>query len=250
MLPARASVALPFVALLAVASAAPAQTVSGRLVEPGRDGSAVGAARVQLLVAGQPRAEVTTDPEGRFFFRVPAAGMYQLSADRLGYRASVTPPVSVGPMDSLLLEFRIHPEEVVLEPLRVRADSRRIHPDHLAFYTRARVRSAGRYLTRVQIDSLNARRTTDLLRSLPGIVVTMNNRGRQTVQGRGGCHPVVFVDGYEIRDLAPLTVDEIVIPVDLEGIEVYPGAAGIPGEFIRRGDGCGVIAFWTRVGNN
>lgn len=238
--------ALAFLALAAVPAGG--QTVQGRLVEP-ENGRAVEAARVELLVQGSARGHVTTDTDGRFFFRVPAAGVYQLSAERSGYQSAVTPPMSVGPMDSLLLEFRIAPGAVLLEPLIVRAESRRIHPDHLAFYGRARIRSAGRYLTRPQIDSLSARRTTDLLRNIPGLVVTSNGRGRSTVRGRGGCHPIVFVDGYEMQFLAPLTVDEIVLPVDLEGVEVYPGAAGVPGEFTRRGDGCGVIAFWTRNGS-
>ena len=42
------------------------------------------------------------------------------------------------------------------------------------------------------------------------------------------------------------TIDELVPPSDVEGIEVYKGAATIPVELNGTGSACGVVSIWTR----
>jgi hypothetical protein len=42
------------------------------------------------------------------------------------------------------------------------------------------------------------------------------------------------------------SIDDIVNPNDIEGIEVYTNPAEVPGEFMTARTNCGVIALWTK----
>ena len=60
-----------------------------------------------------------------------------------------------------------------------------------------------------------------------------------------GCEPAVFIDGVRIRGGAA-TIDELVSPLDIAGIEIYRGPADVPVEFGGPGTNCGAIVIWTR----
>lgn len=62
-------------------------------------------------------------------------------------------------------------------------------------------------------------------------------------RGPVDCPPQVYIDG--IPWAGP--IDEITLR-DIEGIEVYRGAAEVPAEFAGSNAGCGVIALWSRRG--
>ena len=63
--------------------------------------------------------------------------------------------------------------------------------------------------------------------------------------GRGNCPPQFFVDGIQAYGFS---IDDMP-PGDVEGVEFYAGAAGLPPEFNRmRGQTiCGTVAIWTRI---
>ena len=61
-----------------------------------------------------------------------------------------------------------------------------------------------------------------------------------------GCVPTLFLDGVQ----SPIfngTIDDLVDPSDVEGIEVYAHSSSVPIQF-SYGNGCGVIVVWTRRG--
>jgi hypothetical protein len=45
-----------------------------------------------------------------------------------------------------------------------------------------------------------------------------------------------------------VSVDDLVAPGAIEGIELYRGTATIPAEFLTPQARCGVVAIWTRRG--
>jgi hypothetical protein len=59
---------------------------------------------------------------------------------------------------------------------------------------------------------------------------------------------VVFLDGVR-RPPSGAGIDDVALPKDLAGIEIYSGAATIPLQYKTSGATCGVILLWTRVGS-
>jgi hypothetical protein len=236
-----------FAALLACAAAATplgAQVVHGRLVDAG-SGAPVPAARVRLLQEGAAADSALTDTAGVFTVRSEEGGKFRLSAERVGYAESVSAEVEWADDDSVEVLFRIAADAVVLEPLEVVATTRRRGPWLDAFYRRAEERRFGYFITREQIDERRAMHTTDLLRRVPGLQIVPSRRIGYAVRGRGGCLPVVVLDGLRLGTASNL-VDEWVSARDLEGIEVYNGPGQAPGEFAMYENGCAMIVLWTR----
>jgi hypothetical protein len=71
---------------------------------------------------------------------------------------------------------------------------------------------------------------------------------------QGACPVQIFVDGFLAtrQGMAPIqdfvSIDQLVSPQSLEGMEVYRGLSSIPPEFLTANARCGVIALWTRRG--
>lgn len=83
--------------LLSAAAALSAQSVQGRLVEPG--GEPVAQTLVVLVdSAGRPAATALTDRQGGFTLRAPGPGSFTLRAERVGYATTVSPafPLAAG----------------------------------------------------------------------------------------------------------------------------------------------------------
>jgi hypothetical protein len=55
------------------------------------------------------------------------------------------------------------------------------------------------------------------------------------------------LDGVPYALLGGETIDDVVSPTQLEGIEVYRHAAEVPAEFLTAGSSCGAIVLWTRI---
>jgi hypothetical protein len=93
-------------ALLAtLAAPLTAQTIRGQVVES-QTGSLVGAGFVVLLAPdGREVARTLADDAGRFSIRAPAAGSWRLRSERIGFRVSTTPPISLGAGESI--EYRL-----------------------------------------------------------------------------------------------------------------------------------------------
>ncbi|HEU4562265.1 MAG TPA: carboxypeptidase regulatory-like domain-containing protein [Longimicrobium sp.] len=234
--------------LLASAASAGAQTVHGRVLERGSD-APISAVTVELRDGDMVRARVQTDSAGLFDLDIPGAGTYRLSAERVGYTSVLSEHVLVGSLDSLDVLFHMATDAVVLQPVRVTAGKRFTSPLIAAFYERAGNRRQGRFMTRVQIANIRSVRTSDVLRRMAGLSMRPTRRGGMALRARGGCEPLVFIDGMHVNMYgAAFTVDDLVRPDDLEGIEVYSGAS-IPIQFVRDGPGgtqCGAVMLWTK----
>jgi hypothetical protein len=222
-----------------------AQTVSGHLLDAGTRQPVV-AGTLSLLSNGDALASAITDSAGHFVLRAPHAGSFRLRAERIGYRTAETAPLDLADRDTLRVEFRISVDAIALNPITVIGYSGRPAGEYGGFYERLHARLGGQFITREQIDRQMPFNTTDLLLTLAGVSVTPNPRGSgNIVRVRGDCIPRVFLDGVPIG-LGGGSIDDLVRPLDLEGIEVYRGPGELPVQFAQ--GACGAIVLWTRRG--
>lgn len=233
--------------LAAIAAPASAQTIRGRVVD--RAGQPLSAARVELRAGPDVRAHTTSFPDGSFVIRIPSPGTYSIAASRLGFEPMVSDAFHMERSDSLSLTLRLATSAVALDTIEAVARPRLVSARLAGFYERARRSRNGRFMTRPAIEAARAYTTSDLLRRFPGLAFRQTNKGGWAVRGRGGCEPQVYIDGMNVSMYGTSnTVDDMVRPEDLEGIEVY-GSSGIPVEFERNTpqDECGAVLLWTRV---
>lgn len=230
-------------------------TVAAQFVE----GSVIHATTEQPLAAVQIElrtaedilaASVMTDSAGRFRAQTSRTGALTLTASLIGYQSVETVlDVTIG--ERVEVVVRMSEAAIPLDAIRVEARSRVSMGPLAGYYDRVerhRLMGIGRVLTRDQIDARNAIDVTDLLRVMPRVrISTAFGRGGDVHfnGSRGGCVPKVFLDGVLTNRYGPASVNEMVSPGNLEGIEVYQGLAQMTGEFYDVA-GCGVILMWTR----
>jgi hypothetical protein len=235
-------------ALLCAAVPAAAQSVHGRVLERGTD-RPVAAVRVELRNGSSVRGHALTDTTGTFEMDVPGAGQYRFAADRVGYASMLSDAVQIDYMDSVDVVFHIATEAVALQPVEVKATPRQPPAWLAGFYDRLRGNHNGRFITRDRIEASHAVRTTDILRRVAGLSFRPTRAGSYAIRGRGGCEPLVYIDGVQVSMYGTTTtIDDLVQPGDLEGVEVYD-SSNMPAEFQRelRGSMCGAVMLWTKL---
>jgi carboxypeptidase family protein/TonB-dependent receptor-like protein len=192
--------------------------------------------------AGNGRS-TTTDARGRFDLGDYAAGLIAFRVRRLGYEQrelSVTMGVNGQPttVEIVLLEIPAELEQVYVttEPqgrLRGFYDRRQHRGTFAKFMEESDIKRMG--------TPLNA---SDLLRGTPGVHISTNPSGGNAIRIRG-CQPMVLMDGQR---LPGAELDEVVTPGDIAAIEFYPSSAGVPAQFLERGNRlCGLILVWTKA---
>lgn len=230
----------PLLLCAVMAAGTNAQTLPASVIGTVRDtgGSPVPRAYVSLL--GVRRL---SDSTGQFLLDGLPAGPAKLSVRRLGF----------APLDLsvLLVDGRTHTLHLVLAMLPVdlpgvTADANAIERIRLSDFYRHRDVGNGVFFNRKELEAKRAQRISDVLRRLPGVRITSDRNGRSQLRiSRSNCTPDFWIDGQR----APfLNVDDIPLG-DLEALEVYRGASGVPPEYNNRlgNPGCGAIVIWTRL---
>lgn len=236
---------------LSTASEVEGQVIRGTVIDDESRASVAGAEVELLTQREQERTRATTDSMGVFVLAAPRAGAYGLRVTHVSYASYEAAGVAIGATETVSLEIRLGQTAIPLEALRVTA---RRQTRITGFDERRQGAGFGRFLTREEIDSRGAGRTTDLLRSMPGVTVTpVRRRGRGEPTGsmvtmRGACQPAIWLDGVPVAQYPESTLDDFLVPEVLEGVEVYPTAAGAPARFVT--GPCGVILLWTRQGDD
>lgn len=186
---------------------------------------------------------------GRFEIKHVPVGTYQVRVARIGYRAK-TFEVPVAADDrTIYLTVSLEPLPVELEPVVIRGDTTTVvaYGRMVDFYRRKRL-GFGRFITRQDIERRNPFRVSDLLWTVPGVWMRYDRYGQPLVSFRGYsswryCPPAVYLDYVRMPANFGFSVDDWVLPQDIEGIEVYNGLTITPVEFY---GGCGAIVIWTR----
>jgi hypothetical protein len=228
------------------------QTVRGRVVDA-NTGEPVPTASIRV-VEDQGNAAVSgqTDVVGRFSIRVPIAGTYHVTAERIGFRVSTSDPVVVAAGATVDVEVRMAPSAVALDSVgvRVRQTPNFRDPRAARFYERMD-RMRGTYLTPEQIAAKPGMRAADLLRDMRTVHVESDYiRGTVLQVGVSSlrrCTPTLYIDGRRRRLEEGERLDDIVDRQRLWAIEVYAEPEDAPSELPPDDNfRCGVVVIWTR----
>lgn len=223
-----------------LAAAAEVYQLSGLVTDAAR--TPVPEAEVAVVDAGGVRRRVVTTADGRFALGDLPAGRHSLRVRRLGYEQRVV-DVRVGAggqptfVEIVLAKTVQELEEVVVDTEfggRLRE-----------FRERRQQRGTfGKFLEQKEIRQLGATNPSDLFRSVPGISIRAASMGGNTIRIRG-CQPMVWVDGQRILGAE---LDDVIQPGEIAAIEFYPSSAGVPAQYLERGNRlCGLILVWTKI---
>jgi hypothetical protein len=111
----------------------------------------------------------------------------------------------------------------------------------LAAFDRRRRSSFGHFVTAADIERRQPIRTTDMLRTLPGVRVVPGTGFGDVVLVRG-CKPTVYYNGMRMGDDAAEEIDLLANPSEVTAIEVYT-SVGRPVEYW--GNSCGTVVLWV-----
>jgi len=200
-------------------------------------------AQVTVIVDGDGAQGTVTDDRGRFDLGSFPAGPVSFRVRRLGYELreqSVTMGVNGQPTSVEIVLIAVPAE---LEKVYVTTEPQgRLR----GFYERRQQRgSFAKFLEQEDIRKMGRpQNASDLFRSVPGVHISTNPNGGNAIRIRG-CQPMVLLDGQRVPGAE---LDEIIVPGDIDAIEFYPSSAGVPAQFMERGNRlCGLILVWTRA---
>jgi hypothetical protein len=220
--------------------AAPAYELKGSVLDGSR--RPLDQVEVVLIRDGAIVHTVLSGDNGRFTFGRVTAGQVMLHFRRLGYAAQ-TLELEVGPgghprvSEIVLVEV---PSQLTEVTISTEVGSQR----YRGFYERKQSRASfGRFLEHKDIRRLGPANPSDLFRTVPGATIRTANLNGNTIRIRG-CQPMVWVDGQRVPGAE---LDEVVQPTEIGAIEFYPSSAGVPAQYMERGNRlCGLILVWTR----
>jgi hypothetical protein len=232
----------PIAALLAQPlHAQPAEAGLSVLVRTSDTGQPLVSALV-LNLSGETRA--VTDANGIAHITNLAAGSHQMLVRHLGYKTD-TITVEIEPGRSTRVAVGLEIDPILLAEIRVL--TRRSRLEQTGFNGRSKA-GFGTFVTREEIVLMRPRFLSDVLRRVAGVNLSPTRVGgtsRASMRGSkvitGDCPIQYYVDGM----MAYINVDDV-RPEDVEGIEIYRGAATIPTLFNKGSALCGVVVIWTR----
>ncbi len=232
----------------------PSRASLGGLVVDARSTRPLVGATVILVMAGPEDAreelETETDPEGRFLLSELAPGEHLIRI-RFDGRAALPQRIQlpeghhteIRVSISLVDADRIRTVPVAgLPPLEVRIEGEARPGKLREFYERSET-APGHFISGPEIRERAPFRTSDLMREVPGLIVTRDPGGRHglRVTRSARCPVEFYLDGTP----APgLSIDDIP-PGDIGGLEIYRGASEVPVKY-RRATSCAAILIWTR----
>lgn len=242
-------------ALLVLATATPidAQVVRGVVREVGT-GAPVFGARLLLRTADEKvRAGVISDEAGEFELRAELGGLVRLEVSHMAYADWKTSSFALPTDAEIDVEVRLDIEAIPLEPIVVVARSTAPTRRLMGFDERRRGLAGfgGFYISVEDVEARATPNVSGLLRGTPGIDVRLIDSGgldRNVIMAHG-CTSRTFIDGIEVQQDRGHSVDDLLTPDRIGGIEAYPRALSAPAQFNDGiGPDCGVVLFWTREG--
>jgi hypothetical protein len=253
----------PRAALLALLAALPlhhaslfAQQSAGALsgIVRATDGTALAGA--QIVVPGV-RDGVLSAADGRYQVSGVRPGDLVVEVRLLGYHTA-SRTLTFAADQPTEWDVTLDLEPIAVDPVEA-TGARARTPQLEGFYAR-RDRGTGTYFTRGEIEKMNVREMTDILRRVPGARVV-------AIQGPFGATNVLqlvrsqetsirpcpisyYINGVPFPVRYEIGIDAYVRAQDVEAVEVYTGTSRVPPEFTSAGQTsrCGVVAVWTRVG--
>lgn len=198
------------------------------------------------------------DTDGTFrMFALPQGGQ-SVEVRMMGY-TSVLVPIEIEAGRTTDLQIVMTAIALPLATVEVVGDTL-IVPQMQGFEER-RARGAGRFFSRTDIDKMQARLFTDVLRRVPGLQIGMSNgsvtsgsavRTARTSGMMGGrpCPILYYMNGTPFPVTNEMAINNYISPEDVAAIEVYNGTSEIPPQFnsTMHNSPCGVVLVWTMTG--
>lgn len=222
----------------------------GRVIDASTSEPIAGARLVSVAIVGA----TVTDSLGRFDIPDVPSGLIRFVIVATGFpRSTLVLPFAPGEEMERVLALdstmaAVAEEAAAATPLpTVMVEAEAAPLPWLRDFERRRVSGRGQYVTREQIEARRLNRLTDVVQTMRGVNVDCGGGGSgctiRMARAPMRCLPDYWIDGRLDNQWGP-----VVSIRDIEGIEVYTGAADVPGEFAGRTAGCGTIVIWTKAG--
>jgi len=224
------------------------QAHSSAVIEPTiagvvRDGAGSPISDVEVGIVRGERLQqfIITTADGKFLLTGIVPGVVPLRIRRLGYAMQYL-DVDTRLPSAAALEIRLKTVPNELEDVTIPAGEGHLRE----FYERKQTRSSfGRFLDQQEIRRLGPTNSSDLFRTVPGILIRTASTGGGNIIRIRGCQPMVWVDGQRVPDAE---LDDVIQPSEIAAIEFYPSNAGIPAQYLERQNRlCGLVLVWTRT---
>jgi hypothetical protein len=213
-----------------------------------------GVSQARVRVLGTPLWTITRVDGGFEVGQVPA-GLQTIEITLLGYSPKMT-AVRIAAGETLAVSFILEP--LALETVTVTGDAN-FFSGRVGFEER-KARGTGRYFTHRDIQLMQVRQVTDVLRRVPGMQIqfvdgsisggTQRAQAGRSVGGSSSqpCVMMYYLNGMPFPLPGDASINQFVATDDLAAVEVYTGSSQIPPEFNSSlyGSRCGVVALWTR----
>lgn len=205
------------------------------------------------VVVNVPRAGriARTGAEGRFSVGELAPGRHEIRFSHLGY-AERTESIDVRMGRVTTVRVVLDVNAIALDPIEVAVDRRDATLEERGFYQREED-GWGYFVDREDLEARSPIELTDALDRFPGVRVVYNPRGpgqRHLLLRNFGdeCSPTIYIDGIRMIGLGGMSINDMVDPSVVAGVEMYRGVAGRPAEYW--GSSCGVVLIWLRRGES
>lgn len=224
-------------------------TIAGRIVVEGTDRG------LRAAVVQTGASQDVTDDDGYFLLRGLGEGPHHMVVRRVGYEpVEVEVRMEDGAQMQIETAIGLVLQAPELAELVVEGENP-VPPRLREFYERID-RGFGHYITPEYIERRHPFRTTELLESTPGVVVTSGGIDERIVTMRGGspqfgpgrgpvdrCMPAYYLDGIEV---AIEDLDREIQVQDVAAMEVYNSAMLTPPQYRKPNFSCGTILIWTK----
>jgi hypothetical protein len=206
---------------------------------------------VGISILGTP-VHVETGASGRFRIQQVPPGQYLIIVRRVGFRP-ISGMIDVSSEETVRLAYTMERAVVSLDTMVITEHA--LSMKMTEFEARRRDGS-GQYITQDEIERRSPVSAVDLIRTLHGIKVIPSQGGggrmsdfavstRMGGTGPSACKTDIIVDGVR---WPPGDLDQLPSPKQIAGIEMYPGPATLPSQYVIGGGWCGVLLIWTRDG--
>jgi len=250
--PVFAACAIAFALLAASGAAQVSGTLKGTIVSSEKKPLP----QARISVVGTALATVA-DTDGTFRIVALPTGSQSVEVKLIGYATTLI-PVQIEAGRDANVEVALTALAVELKTVKVTADPP-VLPELRRFAER-RARGSGTFFNRAEIDRMEARLFTDILRRVPGMQIetldgaygptysVQTSRNLGTNGGRS-CQMQFFVNGIPFTSAGQLAINHYVTPGEVAAVEVYNGASQIPPEYNSSSNNarCGVVLIWTRI---
>jgi hypothetical protein len=213
----------------------------------GSNARPISGARVSVWGTG---IEVTSDQDGKFSLAALPAGTHTLEVRAVGFTPA-TQPVDIVQGTPGSTDIELTNLGITLDTVRVVAQRVYTNARDAAFERRLKY-SVGHIIDEAEIEKRRPIVITDLLRTVPGVLVVPGKRSGMDILMRGGhgilgtgyCRPDMWIDGVRVTNDELFPFDMMVSTMDLRAVEVYARNSTVPPDLASM-SGCGVIAIWT-----